>query len=104
MKTLFTLVQALAFTLSTALACAQGARSISGKIDEFMIDDHYMVIDGKRLVVNEGDLVITYKGEAVSPSLVSRGLTIFYSTRADGSVSEIVLVGPAARLERLNDH
>jgi Tfp pilus assembly PilM family ATPase len=104
MKTLCKLLLALALALPALQVSAQAVRNVSGTIDEFMIDEHYMVVDGKRLVVNEGNLVITYKGEPVRPSLVSRGLTIFYSTSADGSVSEIVLVGPAARLDQINQH
>jgi hypothetical protein len=102
MKAMFKILLALMLALPALQASAQPVRDVSGTIDEFMIDAHYMIVDGKRLVVNEGDLVITYKGQVLSPSLVSAGLSILYSTGADGSVTEIVLVGPASRLDRIN--
>ena len=102
MKAIGKLLLALALALPAMQAGAQALRNVSGTIEKFAIDEHYMIVDGKRLVVNEEGLVITYKGQVWSPSLVSPGLTIQYSTRADGSVTEIVLIGPAARLDRVN--
>lgn len=94
----------LALALPAVQVSAQAQSNVRGALETIMIDDNYIVIDGKRLVVREADLVITYKGEPVRASLLSSGMTVMYSTRADGSLSELVLIGPAAELDQLNAH
>lgn len=97
------LLLVLALTAPAAYVSAQ-ASSIPGKIDSVMVDDGYIVIDGKQMPVRGGDLVITYKGEAVRTSFLAPGLNVLYSTRSDGSVSEITLLGPSNVLDQLDQH
>jgi hypothetical protein len=103
MKTLPKLMLLLALTAPAALAQAQPSRGVLGKVDSVMLDDQVIVIDGKRLVVREAELVVTYKGRPVRATFVAEGLSISYSTREDGSVSEITLVGPADVLEQIDN-
>ena len=103
MKTYARWLLVAALAAPTLALHAQAVSNASGTIEEFMIDEGYMVVDGKRVAIREADLVITYKGETIRPSLVSPGLTIFYSTRADGTVSEITLIGPVTRLEQIDN-
>ncbi len=97
------LVLLLVLASPAAYVSAQVQLGVLGKIDSVMLDDGYIVIDGKRLVVREGDLVITYKGEPFRSSFLNPGLSVRYSTRADGSVSELMLIGPSLRLDRTNN-
>jgi|SRR5690606_4489767 len=83
---------------------AQAQRNVHGTIDEVMLDEQYIVIDGKRLVVRGSEVVVTYKGEPVDIVLLTEGLTAMYNTRADGSISEITLIGPTAVLEAFKQH
>ena len=85
----------LALMVPTAYVAAQAQSNLQGTIDRVMMDDGFIVINGKQLVVRAADLVITYQGEPIRSSFLTEGLTVFYSTRADGSVSEITLIGPA---------
>ena len=94
------LVAALAAPASEL--AAQALSNVQGTIDEVMMDDGIIVIDGKQLVVRAADLVITYKGEPVRSSFLDTGMSVFYSTRSDGSVSEITLIGPASVLDALS--
>ena|SRR5690606_10080368 len=102
--TLPKLLLLLALTTPAAWVHAQAQSSVHGTIDSVMLDERYIIIDGKRLIVDEERLVVTYKGEPIDLSLLSEGLTAMYNTRADGSVSEITLIGPTARLEAINQH
>jgi hypothetical protein len=103
MKILAKLVLLAALVLPAAYASAQAAAGLSGTIDEVMMDDGVIVISGRRLVVRAADLVITYKGEPVRSSFLDAGMTVQYSTRSDGSVDQITLIGPAAVLEAIQD-
>jgi c-di-GMP-binding flagellar brake protein YcgR len=103
MRTLPKLVLLLALAIPALPVSAQNPGRISGEIDEVMLDDGYIVIDGKRLVVRAGDLVITYKGEPFRATFLSQGQTIMYETRDDGSVSEITLIGPSSELDQIRN-
>lgn len=105
MKT--SILSRLALLLILGLSAAthvNAQASINGKIDEVMLDDSYIVIDGKRMVVRAAALVITYKGEPVRASFLSEGQSVMYKTADDGSVSEITLIGPSSELDQLDKH
>ena len=102
MKTLSKLLLLLALILP-AYVGAQQMTAVSGTIDSVQMDDGIIVIDGKRLVVRAGDLVITYKGTAIRSSFLDTGMQVLYSTRPDGSVSSLTLIGPTSVLEALQN-
>lgn len=99
MKPFNVLALLLVLALSALQVLAQAVSNVQGTIDSVMIDDGYIVIDGRQLPIRPADLVITYKGEPIRASFLDAGLSVFYSTRSDGSVSEITLVGPVTVLE-----
>jgi hypothetical protein len=103
MRMMTKLLLLLALVLPAAYAGAQQMTSVSGTIDSVLMDDGIIVIDGKRLAVRAADLAITYKGVAIRPAFLDTGMQVVYSTRADGSVSTITLIGPAAVLDALQD-
>jgi hypothetical protein len=104
MNTLAKLLLLLALLAPAAHVSAQAQNNIQGRIDSVMIDDGVIVINGRRLAIRQAELVITYKGEPIRPFFLSEGLSVFYSTRADGSVSEITLIGPASVLDKIEKH
>jgi hypothetical protein len=85
-------------------AGAQAVSNVLGTLESGLLEGGFIVIDGARLVVRADELVITYEGKAVRNSVLQEGLRVFYSTRADGSVSELTLVGPAEILEQLDNN
>ncbi len=103
MRMMTKLLLLLALVFPAAYAGAQQMTSVSGTIDSVLMDDGIIVIDGKRLPVRAADLAITYKGVAIRPAFLDAGMQVVYSTRADGSVSTITLIGPAAVLDALQD-
>lgn len=104
MHAILKLALVLVLGVPASLALAQARSNVYGTIDEVLLDDHVIVIDGERIVVREDELVITYKGEPIRPSLLDTGMSVMFSTRADGSLSEVTLVGPTDVLEELNTH
>lgn len=102
MRTLVNLGLALLLALGALPAAAQAVTNVQGTIDSVMMDDGYIVISGRQLPVRAAELVITYKGEPVRAAFLDAGMAVFYSTRADGSVSSITLVGPVSVLEALD--
>lgn len=103
MRILSKLLLLLALALPAVHAAAQVMSGVSGTIEEVLMDEGLIVIDGKRLVVRPSDLVITYKGAPVRASFLDAGMTVLYSTRDDGSVSTITLIGPASVLDALQN-
>ncbi len=104
MKTFYKLALLLTLAMPAAHVSAQARGNIAGKIDSVvMLDDGYITIDGDQLVVRASELVITYKGNAVRPSVLAEGQTVRYSIRSDGSVSEIMLIGPSLELDKINN-
>jgi hypothetical protein len=104
MRTLAKLLMLVSLALPAAYAAAQVSSGVSGRIDAVLIDDGVIVIDGQRLVVRPSDLVITYKGQAIRSSFLDAGMSVLYSTRSDGSVYSITLIGPANVLDALDNH
>jgi hypothetical protein len=103
MRTLAKLLMLLTLALPAAYTAAQVSSGVSGKIDDVLLDDGVIVIDGKRLVVRPSDLVITYKGQPVRTSFLDAGMSVLYSTRSDGAVYSITLIGPATVLDALDN-
>lgn len=94
----------LALALPVAAVLAQARTNLRGTIELVMLDEQYMIVDGQRLAVREADLVVTYNGAPLRASLLTQGMTMIYSTHADGSVAQITLIGPATLLDELNKH
>jgi hypothetical protein len=104
MRSLAKLFLLLVLVVPAAQVSAQVQNNIQGRIDSVMLDDGVIVINGRQLAIREADLVITYQGEPIRAFFLTEGLTVFYSTRADGSVSEITLIGPASILDNIEKH
>lgn len=100
--TFYKLLLILVLAMPAAAGFAQSSSGF-GTIDEVMQDDGYIVIDGKRLVFDSGDVVITYNGEKMRSSFLSPGLSVRYSTDSEGKVKELVLIGPARILDQINN-
>lgn len=99
-----TAVLLAALMLPGAPLYAQKRDNVQGRIDEVMLDEQYIVIDGKRLVLREADMVVTYKGQPLRASLLAPGMALFFSTHEDGSIRTITLIGPADVLDQINNH
>ncbi|HEY0961776.1 MAG TPA: hypothetical protein VGE69_05405 [Pseudomonadales bacterium] len=83
---------------------AQARSNVQGTIDSVMLDEQYIVVDGERMPLREDELVVTWKGEALRPSLLKPGMSIFFSTQDDGTIRSITLIGPADLLEQIDAH
>jgi hypothetical protein len=103
MRTLKQLLLLLSLALPATYAAAQVSSGVSGTIESVMMDDGIIVIDGRRLAIQAADLVITYKGQPVRASFLDAGMTVLYSTRDDGRVYSITLIGPASVLDALQN-
>jgi hypothetical protein len=98
------LVLLAALMLPAAQLGAQARTNVQGKIDSVMLDDQSIIIDGQSLAIYESQLVVMWKGRVLRPSMLSPGMSIFFSTADDGSVRAITLIGPAEILERIDAH
>lgn len=98
------LVLLASLAMPAAPLYAQARSNVQGKIDSVMLDEHYIVINGERLPLREDELVVTWNGRQLRASLMSEGMTVFYSTRDDGSVRSITLIGPADELQKIDQH
>jgi hypothetical protein len=98
------LVLLATLALPAAQLNAQARNNVQGRIDDVLLDDQTIIIDGEALPVYESQLVVTWKGRVLRPSLLSPGMSIFFSTADDGSVRSITLIGPAEILERIDAH
>lgn len=99
-----TLVLLASLAMPAAELSAQARSNVQGRIDSVMLDDQYIVIDGQRLSLREDELVVTWNGRQLRPSLMSEGMVVFYSTHDDGTVRSITLIGPAEVLEQIDRH
>lgn len=99
-----TLVLLASLAMPATELSAQARSNVQGTIDSVMLDDKYIIINGERLPLREDELVITWKGRQLRPSLMSEGMIVFYSTRDDGSVRTITLIGPAELLDQIDRH
>ncbi|MEX0619819.1 MAG: hypothetical protein WDZ76_10925 [Pseudohongiellaceae bacterium] len=88
--------------LSFALQAQQIARR--GSIESINQDAGFIVVSGIRLPYSEGSVRVRYQGRDIRTTFLAPGLLITYRLNPDGTIGDIILLGPLDRLEQIDRH
>lgn len=76
----------------------------TGTIEAINQEEGYIVVSGVTVPYDEGGVRLSYREQAVRTTFLRPGLLIRYRLNQNGTIGEIVLMGPTRVLMEIDQH
>ena len=102
------LIRCCVITILLTVAVTSAAQQItelnSGTIEAIDQEAGYVVINGVTVPYDEGGVTVRYRERQVRTTFLVPGLVVRYRLNQNGTIGEIVLMGPRSMLEQIDQH
>ena len=90
--------------LGSAAIAQQALGPRSGTVEAINQEEGYIIISAERIPYDEGGVSVVYQGRSVRTTFLTPGLIVNYQLNENGTIGQIVLIGPPRILELIDQH